>query len=156
MGHSGSFRKEPIRWELPQEVIGGRRAPVKSVAMVSTWRTRISYGRAAACRNNSFWVHGKASWSGDRESSYSIVLAAEPSWLPDCITAHAALKLVVSSWFFLILTIATGIFRGRWYEHIVSCSWSVVTTERGRLSNLSVKIESRTAVRKGWKGLCRL
>ena len=29
-----------MRWELPQEVIGGKRAPVKSVAMVSTWLTR--------------------------------------------------------------------------------------------------------------------
>lgn len=156
MGHSGSFRKEPIRWELPQEAVGGRRAPVKSVAMVSTWRTRISCGRAAACRNNSFWVHGKASWSGDRESCYSIVLAAEPSWLPDCIIAHAALKLMVSSWFSLLQQEVKTIFRGRWYGHIVSCSWSVVTRERGRLSNLLVKIEFRTAVRKGWKGLCRL
>lgn len=41
-----SFRKDPMRWELPQDVTGGRGAPVKSVAMVSTWWTHIHWGAA--------------------------------------------------------------------------------------------------------------
>lgn len=64
-----------MRLELPQEVIGGKRAPVKSVAMVSTWLTRGQRFVETTASSG----HRKASRRGDREASSCIVLAAELS-----------------------------------------------------------------------------